>query len=32
MLDFVKDVLAFLSLGAFSITALMWVDLLRTLS
>ncbi|VAW19724.1 hypothetical protein MNBD_ALPHA12-1555 [hydrothermal vent metagenome] len=28
---FVKDVLSFISLGAFSVTALMWIDLLRNL-
>lgn len=32
MLDLVKDILAFISLSAFSITALVWVDLLRTLA
>ena len=32
MFDLVKDVLAFVSLSAFSVTALLWVDLLRTLA
>ncbi len=30
MSDFIKDVAAFVSLGAFSLTALVWIDLLRT--
>jgi hypothetical protein len=31
MISFLKDVMAFISLGAFSITALIWVDLLQNL-
>ncbi len=31
MADLFKDVLALVSLGAFSVTALMWLDLLGSL-
>lgn len=29
MINFVKDLMAFVSLGAFSMTCLIWIDLLR---
>lgn len=32
MVDFIKDILAFVSLSAFTVTALLWVDLLRALA
>lgn len=31
MIEFIKDIMAFISLSAFSITALMWIELLRNL-